>query len=134
MADQSGQHRPYTAEDLGLDEGDLTPIDVDPQLVQVDRVHYQRPRSEEKVLALMDSPEAREAHPVLIGVRKSGSLLSVDGQHRIEAAMRLGDQSVPARAFLSDGWKQERDVYLALAQFHEAMHAQPASDGHGDAG
>lgn len=132
MADQPA-HRPYTAEDLGLDD-ELTSIDVDPQLVQVDRVHYQRPRSEEKVLALMNNPEAREAHPVLIGVRKSGSLLSVDGQHRLEAAMRLGDESVPARAFLSDGWKQERDVYLRLAQFHEAMHTQTTSDGDGDAG
>lgn len=120
MADQPADHPTYTAADLGLDDP-LVPCDVDPQLVMVDRVHSNRPLDPAKVGALLKAPEQdRQRHPVLVGVRKSGSSVCVEGQHRVTAAMLLGDPSVPALVFPSDGWRTERDVYLAFQSWAAA--------------
>lgn len=129
LADEPADHPTYTAEDLGLDDP-LTPCDLDPQLIMIDRVHYQRPLQPSKVGALMKASEdVRQHHPVLVGVRKSGSLLCVEGQHRVTAATLLEDPSIPALVFPSDGWKQERDVYAAYQRWRAANDPQsPPAD------
>jgi hypothetical protein len=117
VADEPVKAPTYCAADLGLDDDELSPADVDPQMVLIDR-RYQRPLNPEKTIALAKAPEeVRQAKPILVGIRASGALYGVDGQHRTVAALLAGDPSVPALVFPSDGRKDEQEKYLALQRF-----------------
>jgi|SRR6185369_6908826 len=144
MADQDGEHNhptTYTAADLGLDDDELSPVYLDPQLIMFDRVHSQRPLDPDKVAALMKLSEAdRQSKRVIVGVRKSGSMVGIDGQHRVYAAVLCRDPSIPAMVFPSDGWKDERDVYTAFSRWEIAARDKqmrldaPESEESADAG
>jgi hypothetical protein len=52
--------------------------------------------------------------PIVIGMRDDGSLMVVDGQHRVLAARKMSWETVPCQIFESTGYEHESLIYELL--------------------
>ena len=109
-----------TPADLGLPDGALHTIRIDPQDVNSDRQHYQRDLDPDRVEEYRGEKRKKlAARWGLLARRPDGSLWVVNGQHHTQAAV---DEQIPAlnyRMFDSDGWEQEAAVYAAWERWHD---------------
>lgn len=88
---------------------------IDLRILQIDP-DYQRVefRDEKIVEDIMTHWQWEAFHSLLIGEREDGSMWVVDGQHRHEAARRLGYFMIPCKVFKSRGQKHEAHVFYVI--------------------
>lgn len=109
----------YTAADLGVPS--LQRIVANPQDVNIDREHYQRPLDPDRLAHFLDMPKRKLKKRVgLVAVRPDGSLWVVDGQHQVQAAVQRDIAQMAFQSFPSTGWEQEAEVYQAWQRWHAA--------------
>lgn len=98
--------------------GALGRVTLDPQVINIDRLHYQRQLNMDTVDRLAAAPDQVRNHVGLIAIRKDGTSWAINGQHHTLAAMRSKIPQMHYRAFASKGPKHEKKVYTAWEQIH----------------
>lgn len=112
----------YTAGDLDVDA--LYEAEVNPQVVNADRQHYQRDLDPERVAEIRKQKRKKiAARWGLLGRRGDGSHWVINGQHHTQAALEEGIPTLNYRVFDSDGWVQEAEVFAAWQRWHDQYHA-----------
>ncbi|HET9050418.1 MAG TPA: hypothetical protein VFO60_01870, partial [Candidatus Dormibacteraeota bacterium] len=110
----------YTAPDLGLEPDAFVYTEVDPQLVNIDRLHYQRRLDEGRAEELVHGSRKKlRKHVGLIAERPDNTLWVVDGQHHTEAGVVAGVALMRFYKFASTGWQLEKDVFDRLTDWRQ---------------
>jgi hypothetical protein len=101
---------PFFSKILGVE---LKAKKINPQLLNNDRLNYQRFRIEERVLFLIENyaGEIKKAHSIIVAKRDDGTHWIINGQHHSEAAVRLNVSSIEVYLFKSKGVNQEKKVF-----------------------
>lgn len=105
---------------------DLHEARISPQMLMVDRFHYQRGLDQDYVEKLVDviadDPERKKSRAdLVVAVRPDDSHLLINGQHHAEAAMRLRIPLVEIYWFLSNGWRFEKTIYNRFERWQESV-------------
>ncbi|MBC7340908.1 MAG: ParB N-terminal domain-containing protein [Clostridia bacterium] len=96
-------------EELADHERDSFVDFCDVEQIETD-VRYQRALSETKVRAIMKDFDLRAIGMIYVSMREDGSLWVLDGQHRLEAAKRMGIKKVQCRVYI--GLSREEEARL----------------------
>lgn len=80
----------------------------------IDHEHYQRPLIPTSVDALCAEFDARAAGIFAVNLRENNVIALVDGQHRMQAARRLGYRTWPAYAYTGLSIREEAALFLRL--------------------
>jgi len=107
--------------ELSLEDCNMRVEDLDPQLFNNDRMHYQRNRIESNVKRIMKKYESDSAKHAIIAQREDGSYWVINGQHHSEAAIRLGITSVPCYVFDSNGFEHEREIFVKFQEWQKEL-------------
>ena len=99
-------------------------MQLNPQTLNYDRVHYQRPRIEHKVQhyvkEISDIPEDRrhkEMDIALVFERSDGSYWVGDRQHHTDAAVRIGIPLVPCAVVQAKTIEYEQFIFRLFQDF-----------------
>jgi hypothetical protein len=109
---------------------------INPQYMNNDHTHYQRFRIEtlvQEVLAkdeqtIHDELSASPKHMGIVGLRSDGTYWVINGQHHIEAEIRLGTPSLEYHVFDSLGWEHEKEIFDKFAIWQQTEHEKEIFD------
>jgi hypothetical protein len=95
---------------------------IDKNLIQVDR-SYQRETNSQKVIRIARDWSWIAFGAVIVAIRQ-GAYYAIDGQHRVEAAMRRSDiKKIPCIVFKTSGEIQEAEGFLTAQTQRKAVTA-----------
>lgn len=108
----------------------LVESNAHPQLLNNDRMNYQRKRIEQNVLRLMWNFDVHREKHSIVAQRPDGSMYIINGQHHAEAAIRLSILSVPIFVFKSQGPEEESIVFGKFQdwQFGKVKNVQEGNE------
>lgn len=117
----------YTPADIGVPS--LGAVELDPQVPNVDRQHYQRELDTGRVKKYRKEPKDKlGSRWGLVAQRPDGSYWIINGAHHTAAAILEGIPALAYRVFQSTGWKMEQRVYAAWEKWH-AQYDHDDQDG-----
>lgn len=105
---------------------DLRDGRLSPQLLNVDRLHYQRRLDQDHVAKLVETmradPTGKESRAdMLVAIRPDRTHWLLNGQHHNDAALRLGWALAEVVWFLSRGYKYERVLFDRFNRWQESV-------------
>ena len=104
---------------LDLQDCNMRIEQLDPQLLNNDRMHYQRNRIEEKVLHIMKHFDAEKEKHAVIAKRTDGTYWVINGQHHSERRIRLGITSFPCFVFDSKNVEHECEIFTKFQKWQK---------------